>query len=70
MSTIKTYVVDGIQVREYNIDIELSTEELKTERLVVCNSCDKKFNDSCAECSCFLSVRVSYKDSFCPIGKW
>lgn len=70
MSTIRTYEINGITVNEHVLDVELSTESLKQERLSVCNACDKRNNDSCSECSCLLTVRVSYTDSFCPIGKW
>lgn len=70
MSIVNTYQLNGITVNEYAMDIELSIDTLKQDRLAICNTCDKRNNDSCSECSCFLAVRVSYTDSFCPIGKW
>lgn len=70
MSTIRTYEINGITVNEHVIDVELSTDALKQDRLAVCQRCDRRSGDSCAECSCFLTTRVAYVDSFCPIGKW
>lgn len=63
--------VNGVKV--INIitgDDELATNEVKQQRLNVCNTCEHKVNDGCKECSCLLVVRTAYKESFCPIGKW
>jgi hypothetical protein len=63
--------VNGVKV--INIitgDDELASNEVKQQRIDVCNSCEHKVNDGCKECSCLLVVRTAYKESFCPIGKW
>jgi len=70
MSIIKTYEINGITVNEHIVDVELATDLLKQDRLNICNTCDKRNDNTCSECSCLLTVRVSYTDSFCPIGKW
>jgi hypothetical protein len=69
-SIVRTYKLNGITVNEIDSIEELSTEELKTFRMNICNSCDRKQNDGCLECSCLLVNRIAFTESFCPIGKW
>lgn len=63
--------VNGVKIINIVTGVdELASDELKQQRLDVCNSCEHKVNDGCNECSCLLVVRTAYKESFCPIGKW
>jgi hypothetical protein len=71
MTTVNSHVADnGVLIVEHYQQEEIASEELKSARLAVCNTCDSKQNDGCRECSCLLAVRTAYKESFCPLGKW
>jgi hypothetical protein len=59
-----------VPINVYNSEFSIASDELKAQRLNICNSCENKVNDGCKECSCLLVVRTSYTDSFCPVGKW
>ena len=55
-------------------DIDLkdrSSEITKTQRMQICNNCDKlsvlKF---CKECHCLMPVKTYLSFAKCPIGKW
>lgn len=71
MRTIES-IVNGIKVVEvFMEDIDFASTELKSQRLNICNRCEYKTTDnSCSQCSCLLTNRVSYTDSFCPMEKW
>jgi len=71
MSTEKIEYRDGVKVISIIQDeFDMASNELRQQRLSVCEPCEKRNNDSCSECSCLLSVRTSYLDITCPIGKW
>jgi hypothetical protein len=70
MSNNTSIQIKSVPINVYNSDFLIATDELKTYRLNICNSCENKVNEICKECSCLLIVRTSYTDSFCPIGKW
>ena len=70
MTIINSYELNGVLVVEHSQEEEIATDSLKSERLSVCNTCDRKQGDGCQECSCMLVVRTAFKESFCPIGKW
>lgn len=62
--------LNGIKIVTINDEFEIASVEVKQQRLDICSSCEKNAGDTCSECSCLLSVRTGYRDSFCPIGKW
>jgi hypothetical protein len=71
MSVEKIEYRNGIKVIHITQDeFDMASNELKQQRLSTCESCEKRDDDSCLECSCLLSVRTSYLDISCPIGKW
>lgn len=43
-------------------------------RLAVCAACERRYDwhghDRCAECRCFLALKVRSRTSDCPLGKW
>jgi hypothetical protein len=47
-----------------------SSDELKTSRLAICDTCDKKGSAVCGVCGCVLSAKAALKNSSCPLGKW
>ena len=63
--------INGIKVINVIQDeFDMASAELRQQRLDTCNGCEKKIEDTCSECSCLLSVRTSYLEITCPIGKW
>jgi hypothetical protein len=65
--------VQGIKVIEVIMeDSDFASEQLIAQRLSTCNTCEfvNANKDSCTQCSCLLSSRTKYVESFCPIGKW
>jgi hypothetical protein len=48
------------------------TDDIKTERLNLCNKCDY-FLDRlfiCSKCGCFMKVKATISFAKCPIGLW
>lgn len=71
MATETIEYVNGIKIVNITHDeFDMASNELKNQRIEICNTCEHKVNDGCKECSCLLVVRTAYKESFCPIGKW
>ena len=71
MSQESIEYVNGIKIINIIQDeFDMASVELRQQRLDICNGCDKKIEDTCSECSCLLSVRTSYQEITCPIGKW
>lgn len=48
----------------------MCSQEEKSQRQLICDSCDKNQNNFCSECGCVLEVRTAYKDLTCPLDKW
>ncbi|RAX56451.1 hypothetical protein CCZ01_09490 [Helicobacter monodelphidis] len=46
--------------------------EIQQKRLHICLACDRLFalTKNCKECGCFVKMKVKYKKSECPLGKW
>jgi len=46
--------------------------ETALTRLQICNPCDKldPVTRQCSICTCFVSLKVQYKNESCPLGKW
>lgn len=47
----------------------VSTEE-KDARWNTCLGCPFLQKDRCTKCGCFMKVKVAFKTSKCPEGKW
>lgn len=71
MKTVESYV-NGIKIVEVFLEpSDIASDTLKLERLAICKSCEYKTStDTCSQCSCLLTNRVSYVESFCPVEKW
>jgi hypothetical protein len=65
-------MLNGIKVVEVVMeDEDFSSPLLVEQRLSICRSCEFIVNnESCLKCSCLLSNRTKYVESFCPEGKW
>lgn len=52
----------------------LVSEDIKKERLNLCNSCEylqvNKLANTCGECNCIIHLKVQVESQSCPIGKW
>lgn len=50
----------------------IATPEIKSARLIICNSCDKKHETLpvCKECHCVLPAKAALKEPSCPLNKW
>ena len=56
-----------------NFDI-LTTDEEKSKRLTLCNSCEKNTVildvNTCDSCACPIEYVTTYKFKSCPLNKW
>lgn len=68
--TVRTYVVDGITVHDHSAIPTTADQNLQTERMNKCNTCEFKLNETCSLCSCLLHVKVSILTNTCPANKW
>lgn len=48
------------------------TDEIKAERMAICNSCENLFEPTmqCRKCGCFVKAKTSIAPFKCPVGKW
>lgn len=53
-------------------EVVWSEDELKKKRLEICTGCEHfiKTTKQCGKCGCFVSSKIAFKKSQCPIGKW
>ena len=49
-----------------------ASDELKKERMDICKRCDyySPRQSRCKQCGCFLSHKIKFAISKCPIEKW
>jgi hypothetical protein len=48
-----------------------TTDEISlSDRLSICNSCNKNKNGTCQECGCIISIKTSWASEKCPLDKW
>lgn len=45
-------------------------EEVKQERLAICNSCPHYKENRCTKCGCFMNIKAGWSEQACPIGEW
>lgn len=47
-------------------------EEIRNQRLSICDSCEHLFKptSSCKKCGCFMKLKTWIGPARCPIGKW
>lgn len=47
-------------------------EEIRNQRLSICESCEHLFKptSSCKKCGCFMKLKTWIGPAKCPIGKW
>jgi hypothetical protein len=47
----------------------LSTEEYQA-RLAICDTCDRRRENTCLECGCYLALKAKGRAFECPLSKW
>jgi len=45
-------------------------KETQDKRTQICNSCDSNKLGVCTKCGCIIKLKVKWKISSCPLGKW
>ena len=46
------------------------SEEGYKKRMEECDGCDRRQDNRCLECGCFIPTKAKWASSECPIGKW
>jgi len=48
------------------------SNEIADQRYSICNSCEKLMNfpKVCKECGCFMKLKVTLPQAYCPLEKW
>lgn len=49
---------------------KIASEEIKNERLAICQSCQHNKLGVCSKCGCVLRLKTQWKTTKCPVGKW
>jgi hypothetical protein len=46
--------------------------DVSKQRYEICSTCEhfNKLTKQCKQCSCFMFVKVTLSNAFCPVGKW
>jgi hypothetical protein len=49
-----------------------SSEDLKKERMSICNDCPEliKLTTQCKQCHCIMYLKTTLEEAKCPLGKW
>jgi len=55
---------------QLSLEIDLTSEKIKEERLRICLDCPFLKNQTCTKCGCYALFRASLKEKHCPISKW
>lgn len=61
LNSVKDFVADGLKT---------VTREEYEARMKICDGCDKRVEDRCVKCGCYLSVKAKGRAFKCPLGKW
>lgn len=60
-SAAATFISDGMHFVD---------KDTYAARLAVCDTCDRRSGNRCAECGCSLTLKASGRVFQCPLGKW
>lgn len=55
-----------------NTRIGRVSKDVAYARYDICKECDKlnSISKTCAECGCFMRMKVTLPNAYCPLGKW
>jgi len=68
MKKIKMTINTATDVLQSNF--KRSPEELKAERLSVCQKCSHFLERKCDICGCNMFIKATFEATRCPIKKW
>lgn len=60
-TAIGAFIADGFQT--------VSAEEY-ARRMQICDGCDRRTENRCSECGCFLAVKAQGRAFTCPLNRW
>lgn len=60
-------IVEGIKALPEG---ELVPDDVVSERLSICQACEKINRGTCLACGCFVEIRAATKKGKCPYRKW
>jgi hypothetical protein len=67
----ETYEENGIiYYITTNEETDYCTEEEKSDRLTICQTCEFFDNGTCSQCGCISETLILLKDKICPENKW
>lgn len=49
---------------------KIALPEVVEERLAICDTCEKRTDDRCSDCGCFIDVKATLETSECPLLYW
>lgn len=61
LKAVAAFIADGART---------VTKEVYTERLTICDTCDKRKGGGCTICGCNLKVKARGRVFQCPLKKW
>lgn len=47
-----------------------ASDEVKEERMTICNDCDQLHHGVCDVCHCIMKLKTGLGRATCPLGKW
>lgn len=48
----------------------IASQEVKETRLAICEKCEFNEPPKCTQCGCYISKKVLFTLTKCPVGKW
>ena len=51
-------------------DPTMVPDEVREERLAICNDCEHLKDGKCELCGCFVLPKSHFGNMACPVGKW
>jgi len=48
----------------------IANEELRKERISICEECNQLSGTRCAKCGCYTNKKIILQTEKCPIGRW
>jgi hypothetical protein len=60
-TSIAAFVADGCSTIAHDV--------FRT-RLETCDGCDRRRDNKCLECGCYLPIKARWRVMQCPLGKW
>ncbi|MGN8842712.1 DUF6171 family protein [Niallia sp. HCP3S3_B10] len=62
--------VEALVQEQLSFEIDLAQEEVRDQRLSICEQCKHLNQHTCGKCGCFVRFRASLDKKNCPDRKW